>query len=598
MRSISPLCIGAAFAAASMSATATATATVAAAAPDAGASASGAAHENTQWVATATRGFLNLNQRRTFAVEPTREAKAGEAAHIVVAMKVRDFGKLRDLAAAVTQPADPSYHKFLTPQTFLERFAPTQRQIERVVAHLRQNGFVNIKVARNRMLISADGTAGTVKTAFRTPLVHVLKNGRPAYANATAAQVPQALGESVVAVLGLQNITRAHTMARTGPRTQPAHADGGMAVGHDPLEFPGIYDAAALPTAENTTVGVITIGGADQATSDLNQFTSANNLAPVNVSSVRTGNPDGNYADDPDGQVEWDLDSQSIVGAAGGALAGLVFYQADLDAPGNTGLTQAFNQAVTDNQAKVINVSLGWCEADAEADGTLAAEEQIFTAAVAQGQTFSVSSGDEGAYECNNRGYPDGTTYSLSWPASSPHVIAVGGTTLFTGSDGSYARETVWNEGLDQSGKLWASTGGLSAYLPAPAWQRSLAVSPRATNRAVPDISFDGAQSTGALIRVGGDVMQIGGTSLSSPLFVGFWARLQSAHDNELGFPASSIYASVGATPSLVHDVTSGNNGYNGKGYVAGVGWDYPTGWGSVDMAKLAAYIERRPFAR
>lgn len=596
MRSISPLCLGAALAAASVSVEATAA--VVEAAPDANPAARTAAlHENPQWVATATRGFLNPRQLRTFAVEPTREAKAGEAAHIVVAMKARDFGQLRDLAAAVTRPADPNYHKFLTPETFLERFAPTPRQIERVVAHLRQNGFINIQVSKNRMLISADGTAGTVKTAFRTPLVHFRRNGRAAYANAAAAQVPQALGESVMAVLGLQNITRAHTMARIGPRTPPANAGGGTAIGHDPLEFPGIYNAATLPSAENTTVGIITIGGATQAASDLSQFTSANNLPPVNVSAVRSGNPDGNYADDPDGQVEWDLDSQSIVGAAGGALGGLVFYEADLDA-GNAGLTQAFNQAVTDNQAKVINVSLGWCEADANADGTLATEEQIFTAAVAQGQTFSVSSGDEGAYECNNRGYPDGSNYSLSWPASSPHVIAVGGTTLFTGGNGGYASETVWNEGLDQNGKLWASTGGSSAYLPAPSWQRSLAVSPRPTNRAVPDIAFDAAQSTGALIRVGGEVMQVGGTSLSSPLFVGFWARLQSARDNGLGFPASSIYASVGATPSLVHDVTAGNNGYNGNGYVAGSGWDYPTGWGSFDMARLAAYIERHPFAR
>ncbi|MFP3560789.1 peptidase S53, partial [Paraburkholderia sp. SIMBA_049] len=90
---------------------------------------------------------------------------------------------------------------------------------------------------------------------------------------------------------------------------------------------------------------------------------------------------------------------------------------ADLNAAGNTGLTQAFNRAVSDNTAKVINVSLGWCETDANADGTLDAEEQIFTTAAAQGQTFSVSSGDEGVYECNNRGYPDGGNYTVSWPA-------------------------------------------------------------------------------------------------------------------------------------------------------------------------------------
>ncbi|WP_336078023.1 hypothetical protein, partial [Klebsiella pneumoniae] len=83
----------------------------------------------------------------------------------------------------------------------------------------------------------------------------------------------------------------------------------------------------------------------------------------------------------------------SIVGAAGGAVGKLAFYMADLNAPGNTGLTKAFNKAVTDNTAKIINVSLGWCENDASADGTLDAEEAIFTTAAAQGQTFSVSSG-------------------------------------------------------------------------------------------------------------------------------------------------------------------------------------------------------------
>jgi pseudomonalisin len=275
----------------------------------------------------------------------------------------------------------------------------------------------------------------------------------------------------------------------------------------------------------------------------------------------------------------------------------LIFYEADMGASGNTGLTQAFNQAVSDNTAKVINVSLGWCETDAQADGTVAAEDQIFAAAVAQGQTFSVSSGDEGAYECNNRGYPDGSTYSISWPASSPNVIAVGGTTLFT-SSGKWARETVWNEGLDGNGKLWASTGGMSVVEPRPSWQSTLTVSPKPSGRAVPDISFDAAQGSGALVYNYGQIQQIGGTSLSSPIFVGLWARLQSAHGNALGFPASSIYSAVKSTPSLVHDVTSGNNGYSGYGYKAATGWDYPTGWGSFIMSNLASYVSSHPFGQ
>jgi pseudomonalisin len=549
------------------------------------------------WVDTATKAFLTSNQQRAFAASPQMEAPSGEPAHIVVSMKANDFGKLRDLAHVVTTRGASDYQQFLTPQSFLDRFAPTPRQIERVTAYLRQNGFVGIKVSDNRMLISADGTVGTVKRAFNTPIVHFQQNGRMMYANAATAQVPEEFGDSVLAVLGLQNVTRAHTMAITGPRTQATTLANGVAKGHYPMEFSAIYTADKLPKASNTVVGIITIGGANQATSDLAQFTSANNLPPVNVSTVKTGDPSGNYDDDQGGQIEWDLDSQDIVGAAGGEVQRLIFYAADMNASGNTGLTQAFNQAVTDNIAKVINVSLGWCEADAYSDGTMAAEDQIFTAAVAQGQTFSVSSGDEGVYECNNRGNPDGSTYSLSWPASSPNVIAVGGTTLYTGSNNAFASETVWNEGVDGSGKLWASTGGFSSFEPMPVWQRTLKVSPRPAGRAVPDISFDAAQTTGSLIYTSDGIAQVGGTSLSSPLFVGFWARLESAHSNSLGFPASKLYSAVAATPSLVYDVTAGNNGYDGYGYKAGPRWDYPTGWGSLRMASLAAYINRHPFA-
>lgn len=552
----------------------------------------------TRWVGTATKNFLNPTQTRAFAAAPQLEAASGDPARIVVSMKVHDYGKLMDLASAVTRRSDPNYHNYLTPQGFVARFAPTGRQIERVVAYLREQGFVNIEISANRMLISAEGTAGTVKRAFNTPLVRVQKDGGMRYANAAPAQVPEKLGDSVLAVIGLQDITRAHTMLRTGPLTKEQSVAGGIAKGHYPMEFSTIYDARGLPTAANTSVAIVTIGGAAQATQDLTEFTQLNNLPSVNVSSVKSGNPNGNYDDLWDGQIEWDLDSQSMLGAAGGRVKEMIFYTSDLDAPGNTGLTEAFNRAVTDDRASVIDVSLGSCEADAYADGTLEAEEQLFTIGVAQGQTFSVSSADEGVYECNNQGYPDGSTYSLSWPASSPHVMAVGGTTLFTAPDGSYANETVWNEGLDEYGKLWATTGGFSAFLPAPSWQRTLKVSPTPGGRAVPDIAFDGAQSTGALIQTFGGLMQVGGTSLSAPLFAGFFARMQSANANALGFPAVNIYSAFAATPALVHDITSGDNGYGGYGYRAGKGWDYPTGWGSFDVSKFAGYVERYSFAR
>ncbi len=556
-----------------------------------------AAASPTTWVGTETKAFLTPEQMHAFSASPAAQATAGEPEHVVVSLRVRNLKKLETLGRAVNERGNAQYGHFLTSKAFLAEFAPSKAQVQKVVAHLRKSGFINIRVSKNRLLISAVGTAGTVKAAFNTPLVHFRKGGRTVVANSAPAQVPEALGDTVLSVLGLQNVTLAHTMAVRGPRTQPKLQAAGTETGHYPLEFGLIYGAASLPSASQTTVGVITIGGASQATQDLNQFTDANGLAQVNVSAVQTGDPGGNYSDDQEGQGEWDLDSQDIVGAAGGVVNQLIFYEADMNASGNTGLTQAFNQAVSDNTAKVINVSLGWCETDAQADGTVAAEDQIFAVAVAQGQTFSVSSGDEGVYECNNRGYPDGSTYSISWPASSSNVIAVGGTTLFT-SSGKWAKETVWNEGLDGNGKLWASTGGISMVEPVPSWQGTLSVSPKPSGRAVPDISFDAAQGSGALVYNYGQIQQIGGTSLSSPIFVGLWARLQSAHANSLGFPASSIYSAVRSTPSLVHDVTSGNNGYSGYGYKATTSWDYPTGWGSFVMSNLASYVSAHPFGQ
>lgn len=305
----------------------------------------------------------------------------------------------------------------------------------------------------------------------------------------------------------------------------------------------------------------------------------------------------------------------------------VVFYNAPDDAQTDQALlddiSNAFNRAVSDNVAKVINVSLGWCETDSDASSIRSADNNIFKQAVAQGQTFSVSSGDEGAYECSTSrvsgvgGVPNTTHYSVSAPASSPYVIAVGGTTLYT-SGSTWANETVWNEGLqaigyydnegdyDSTKRLWATGGGYSTVEAAPSWQSS-SVTGTSSGRALPDIAFDAASSTGAILYYNGSTTdgsgnpnQVGGTSLASPIFVGIWARLQSANGNALGFPAASLYQYFPSNASLLHDVTSGNNGSGSyKGFAAATGWDGSTGFGSIDISKLYSFIKSHSdFAR
>ncbi|MBX9346810.1 S53 family peptidase [Chromobacterium vaccinii] len=513
------------------------------------------------WVNTATQAHPLVSTLTSAAAKSVGELAAGQSVHVAVTLKLRNKAQLDALTDSLLAGTS---HKTLSHADFMAQYAPTQAQVQKVVAHLQKNGFRNIKVAPNRMLITADGSAATAKTAFNATLHHFNVNGRTAFANVTAAQVPQSLGDTVLAVHGLQNVHTFHTtLQKSGVKTL-ASAKTNSVTGHNPTDFPLIYNASSLPAASNTTVGIISEGDLTQTLQDLQQFEDSAGYSYVQTNVINAGDA----SSDTDGVGEWNLDSQDILAAAGGALQQMNFYVAT--SMTNADITAAYNSAVSDGSAKVINVSLGECERDAQSDGTVASDDQIFQTAVAQGQTFSVSTGDSGSAEC-------GSTSGQSYPATSPYVIAIGGTTLST-SGTKYSSESVWNGG----------GGGPSVIEAAPSWQTKAGVlTTSKTKRGVPDVSFDADPNSGALVVVNGSNQQIGGTSLAAPLFTGFWARIQSAHGNSLVSPNPAIYQYFKANPSLYHDVTSGNNG----GYKATASWDYATGWGSLNVANLNTFI-------
>ena len=544
--------------------------------------------------------------------------EASKPVHVTLSLNLRNVDELETFLHAVNDPKSPQYHQFLTPAQFKARYAPTDAQVAQVQAHLRQSGFSNVNVASNNLLVEADGNANAVSAAFHTNMRTFSFGGKQRIANDSAVQVPAALGGIVDAVLGLQNLNVPHTMHHiVGPVHANANSVGIQAAAaqtsHSPKDFPAIYDAGSTPTASNTKVGIITWGDMTQTIADLKTFTTGAGMSTVNTQVVKTGT--STYVDDPDGDGEWNLDSQTITGTSGGVNT-LIFYTApncsNDSCLTDAAITASYNRAVTDNVAKVINVSLGEDEAAANSSGTQAADDKIFAQAVAQGQTFSIASGDAGVYQWSSdptEGAPgyvansSGTVkitltkYSVSEPASSPNVVAVGGTTLST-SGTTWSGETVWNEGLaavdpnngDNNKRLWATGGGISAYEAAPSWQTT-ALGSSVTKRQVPDLAFDAAQATGANIVIQGQTYQIGGTSLASPIFVGIWARILSANNNTLGLPTQNMYAHFPTDASPLHDVTSGNNGYNGNGYTAKAGYDNTTGWGSLDIAKFNAYV-------
>jgi hypothetical protein len=184
-----------------------------------------------------------------------------------------------------------------------------------------------------------------------------------------------------------------------------------------------------------------------------------------------------------------------------------------------------------------------------------------------RGIVITASAGDSGYLnwheygESEEEGYFEGADY----PAASPHVVAVGGTSLTLKRNGEWEREKVWN---DREG---AGGGGCSPF-PAPAWQ-PLAAGWSAvgcgSNRAVADVSADADPSTGVAVydsvpepegktgEPATDWTQIGGTSVASPIIASAFALAGGAHG--VPYPAATLYAHAGS--SALHDITAGGNG-------------------------------------
>lgn len=178
-----------------------------------------------------------------------------------------------------------------------------------------------------------------------------------------------------------------------------------------------------------------------------------------------------------------------------------------------------------------------------------------------QGVTFVASSGDNGA--------------QATWPASSPNVLSVGGTSLYSYSNGSYENESGWS----------LSGGGVSLYESKPGYQGD--VSTGSNMRTTPDVSFDANASTGLYVYSsygGGGWFEVGGTSAGTPQWAGLIAIADQgrtlAGKPTLDGASQTLYAiykmAQTSETTYFHDVTTGNNGYAAK-----PGYDYVTGNGS-----------------
>jgi subtilase family serine protease len=542
--------------------TALATAFLGATATSAGAAPASA---TTGWAPTATQALTLVGALGQGTAAPAT------ALRLTIGLAPQDRAGLDALIVRQATPGSADYGRYLTPAAFTQRFGATPATASAVASYLTSAGMRNVTVSSNRLQVTADATVAQAQSAFHTTIASFVQDGRTVLANTTPALVPSSLAGKVTGVAGLSTL---------GFTLSPHDATNPKLTGFYPKEFNTVYHSAGTRAGTGITQAVIAEGDVTQTLKDLRTAEAKQGLPRTTVTVRYTGIRSSDTA----GVDEWDLDTQTSTGVAP-ASTEIIYVATSLT---DSDLARAVNAFAAEGTATVGSASLGECDALPYLDGTMAIDDIAFAEAAAQGQTFHASTGDTGA-SCPvapTNGVPGSGPIDTSYPASSPYVNAVGGTTLDAdATTDAYGTEIAW----------YAGGGGSSPVEYPGAWQNgvvpgtAVAVSPQ---RGLPDVAFDADPNTGALIYIDGTVTQIGGTSLSSPLAMGLLARIQATHD--VGFVVPKLYAlykkaQAGSPlpPSSVpgfHDVTVGTN----APYPATPGWDYDTGLGSYDVAALS----------
>jgi kumamolisin len=298
-----------------------------------------------------------------------------------------------------------------------------------------------------------------------------------------------------------------------------------------------------------------------------------NNPGPDTPASERLG--------DATGEVMLDL---CVVGSIA-PRANIFVYFTEFT---TQGWVDALHAAITDNhQISVISISYGNPEDDPQGAWNqmgVKVVDQALQAAVAKGITICVAAGDDGSSD------DESTGAHVDFPASSPWVLAVGGTKLIGRSD-KVAQETVWNEVRFNEG---AGGGGVSVVFSRPDYQSSANVPPAADpphriGRGVPDVAAVADPVTGVvIIHVDGQHLEpIGGTSASAPLWASLIARVNQGLKARCGFLNPLLYTKL--NKGVLRDITVGSIG----AYSARRGWDACTGFGSPGGGALLKALSR-----
>ncbi len=412
-----------------------------------------------------------------------------------------------------------------------------------------------------------------------------------------AGQAPSTLPDVISRVTRVKGLRLVSTSSLLPPTDAECRINTGNPC-YSPQEIQNAYDLTPLLNAGYTGAGqtiiIIDSFGSPTIANDLSTFDAGYGLpAPPSFTVLA---PLGTVPFDPSDsdQVGWasetTLDVEWAHALAPGA--GIVLLTSPVsETEGVQGLPeflQLEQYALDHHLGKIISQSWGATENtlfDPAGLRVMADFERFYLRAALENVTILSSTGDSGSANINISGnyYPFPT---VEFPASSPLVTAVGGTSLSADTNGNYQSETVWNDAHGASG------GGVSQHFGEPLYQYLLPASVQKElhhHRGIPDVAYNADPGTPILVYKSfagtPGYYTIGGTSEGVPQWAGIIADGNQLAGHPLGLLNLRLYLLRGMG---FHDVTAGNNNLHGvPGYNAATGWDLATGWGSPDVSVL-----------
>jgi kumamolisin len=497
-------------------------------------------------------------------------AAPAEQLEVTVVMRRSADQELCDIVDKQCAGAAVAAH--LSREEFAQKFSASPQDIAKVTAFARDHGLQVVREDPACSTVTLSGSVAQFNQVFDVDLQRYESHLGSYRGRTGAVHIPAELQDIVTAVVGLDNRPQARPLFRLQPpfRFAPHNAATASFL---PTQFASLYDFPDNLGA-GQCIAIIELGGGYRD-ADQQAYFSKLGIALPKITAVTVngpGNQPSGDANGADGEVVLDI---QIAGALAPEAHIVVYFSTNTDA----GFLNALNSAVHDNVNRPSVVSISWGSAEPRwTQQAMQSFNAALQAAAAMGVTVCVASGDSGSSD----GVAGGN--HVDFPASSPYVLACGGTRLQAAGQ-AIESEVVWNGGT-QGG---AGGGGVSTVFALPAWQKSLVLTgsdgkhqPLA-KRGVPDVAGNADPVTGYQVYIDGADAVVGGTSAVAPLWAALLARINTAKGSAVGFVNPKLYQQQAA----FHDVTQGNNGY----FAAAPGWDACTGLGSPDGKKLASVL-------